>query len=143
MSRLFVVALGARLPPWARTARDAYLGRMPRGFEVRCLEMKPVAVARVRARLPRGAPLVALDERGRDFTTAQFAARIDAWRREGDAVAFVIGGPDGLDAEYRREAALLLRLSALTLPHALAQVLLCEQLYRASMLLTGHPYHRK
>jgi len=54
----------------------------------------------------------------------------------------VIGGPDGLDAGFKREAALLLQLSALTLPHALAQVLLCEQLYRAATLLAGHPYHR-
>ena len=142
MASLFVVALAARLPRWARQARDEYLGRMPRGFEVRCVELKSGPVARVRARLPGRVRLVALDERGRDLTTAQLAARLQAWRAEGDAVAFVIGGPDGLDAEFRRAADLVLKLSSLTLPHAFAQVLLCEQLYRAASILSGHPYHR-
>lgn len=143
MARLFVVALAARLPRWASEAREAYLGRMPRGFEVRCLELKTQPLKRVRARLPQGTRLIALDERGRDFTTAQFAAALQRWRAEGDPVAFIVGGPDGLDAEFRREAVLLLKLSSFTLPHALAQVLLCEQLYRAASILTGHPYHRE
>ncbi|HET9736125.1 MAG TPA: 23S rRNA (pseudouridine(1915)-N(3))-methyltransferase RlmH [Burkholderiales bacterium] len=116
---------------WAREARDQYLERMPRGYAVECLP-----------RAPRGARLVALDERGRDLTTAQFAGHLGGWMREAAPIAFVIGGPDGLDAQTRRDAVLLLRLSALTLPHALAQVVLAEQLYRAATLLTGHPYHR-
>ena len=72
-----------------------------------------------------------------DLTTKQFAALLRV------PTAFVIGGADGLDPEIKKDAALLLRLSALTLPHALAQVLLCEQLYRAATLLSGHPYHRE
>jgi 23S rRNA (pseudouridine1915-N3)-methyltransferase len=55
----------------------------------------------------------------------------------------VIGGADGLEPAIRKRASVLLRLSALTLPHALAQVVLCEQLYRAATILTGHPYHRE
>ena len=142
MARLFVVALAARLPRWAQEARDEYLRRMPRGFEVRCIDLKSGPLARVRARLPDRTRLVALDERGRDLTTAQFAARLQAWRAEGDAVAFIIGGPDGLDAEFRRAADWVLKLSSFTLPHAFAQVLLCEQLYRAASIQSGHPYHR-
>ena len=80
--------------------------------------------------------LVALDERGKDLTTAQFAALLKA------ETTFVIGGPDGLEESVKKDAALLLRLSSLTLPHALAQVVLLEQIYRAATLLTGHPYHR-
>ena len=80
--------------------------------------------------------VVALDERGKDLTTEQFAKLL---REE---TAFVIGGPDGLDEKVKQDAALLLRLSSLTLPHALAQVVLLEQIYRAATLLTGHPYHR-
>ena len=80
--------------------------------------------------------MIALDERGKDLTTRQFAALL------GQPSAFVIGGADGLDPAIRKDAALLLRLSAFTLPHALAQVVLCEQIYRAATLLTGHPYHR-
>jgi 23S rRNA (pseudouridine1915-N3)-methyltransferase len=140
--RFLVVAFDVRLPRWALEARAEYLRRLPRGFEVECLALRAEPLRRLRARLPRGTRLVALDERGRDLATAQFANRLEAWRREGDAVAFLIGGPDGLDAELKRAAELQLRLSTLTLPHALAQVLLCEQLYRAAMLLTGHPYHR-
>ena len=142
MPKLYVVAFDARLPRWALEARTEYLRRMPRGFEVQCLELKTQAAKRLRRRLAQGARLVALDERGGGLSTAQFALQLERWRRAGDPVAFVIGGPDGLDAGFKREAALLLQLSALTLPHALAQVLLCEQLYRAATLLAGHPYHR-
>ena len=142
MPKLYVVAFDARLPRWALEARAEYLERLPRGFEVECLGLKAEPLKRLRSRLPRGARLVALDERGRDLGTVQFARQLEAWRREGDPVAFLIGGPDGLAPELKREAQLLLRLSALTLPHALAQVLLCEQLYRSAALAAGHPYHR-
>jgi len=131
VAKLVLVARGAKLRGWAREARDEYLSRMPRGYAVECLP-----------RAPKGARLVALDERGRDLTTAQLAALLERWMREAAPLAFVIGGPDGLDEQTRQDAVLLLRLSALTLPHALAQVVLAEQLYRAATLLTGHPYHR-
>jgi len=106
---------------------------MPKGYEVRLLEVK---ASKLNLNIPQQARLVALDERGKDLTTRQFAALL------AQPTAFVIGGADGLDAAIKKRAALLLRLSALTLPHALAQVVLCEQIYRAATLLTGHPYHR-
>ena len=106
---------------------------MPKGYEVRLLEVK---ATKLNLKIPPQARLVALDERGKDLTTRQFAELL------AEPTAFVIGGADGLDASIKKRAALLLRLSALTLPHALAQVVLCEQLYRAATLLTGHPYHR-
>jgi len=137
VARLHVLAVANRLPAWAETARDEYLRRMPRGYEVELLQLRPKDAAKVREKIPKGARLVALDERGKDLTTKQFAALLSA------PTAFVIGGADGLDPAIRKDAALLLRLSALTLPHALAQVVLCEQIYRAATLLTGHPYHRE
>jgi len=137
VARLHVVAVANRLPAWAQRARDEYLKRLPRGYEVRLVELRPSAAAKIRNEIPRHTRLVALDERGRDFTTRQFAALL------GEPTAFVIGGADGLDPALKKEAEVLLRLSALTLPHALAQVVLCEQLYRAATLLTGHPYHRE
>jgi 23S rRNA (pseudouridine1915-N3)-methyltransferase len=85
---------------------------------------------------------VALDERGRALATAPLAAQLGRWRDEGREVAFLIGGPDGLDPAVRQEADLVLALSALTLPHALARVVLAEQLYRAFSILHNHPYHR-
>jgi 23S rRNA (pseudouridine1915-N3)-methyltransferase len=130
MPRLHVVAVASNLPAWAKSARDAYLRRMPKGYEVEVLEAK-------KPRIPGNTRLVALDERGKDLTTRQFAALL------GEPTTFVIGGADGLDPAIKARAALLLRLSALTLPHALAQVVLCEQIYRAATLLTGHPYHRE
>ena len=136
MARLHVVAVANRLPAWAQSARDEYLKRMPRGYEVRLVQLRPSAAGKIRKEIPANTRLVALDERGKDLTTKQFAALL------GEPTTFVIGGADGLDPAIRKEASLLLRLSALTLPHALAQVILCEQLYRAATLLTGHPYHR-
>lgn len=132
MARLLLVARGTRLRGWAAQARDDYLARMPRGYAVQCV-----------AAPPRGARLVALDERGTELSSARFAALLARWAGEQAPTAFVIGGPDGLDAQTRKDADFLLRLSALTLPHALAQVLLAEQLYRAATRLTGHPYHRE
>ena len=136
MPRLHVLAVANRLPAWAEEARDAYLRRMPRGYEVRLVQIKPAAAGKIRQQIPQNVRVVALDERGKDLTTRQFAALL------AEPTAFVIGGADGLNPSLKREASLLLRLSALTLPHALAQVLLCEQLYRAATLRTGHPYHR-
>jgi len=136
VARLHILAVANKLPAWAEAARDAYLKRMPRGYEVRLLQLKPSAAGKIRKEIPAGTRLVALDERGKDLTTKQFAALL------GEPTTFVIGGADGLDPALKKGAALLLRLSALTLPHALAQVVLVEQLYRAATLLTGHPYHR-
>jgi 23S rRNA (pseudouridine1915-N3)-methyltransferase len=107
---------------------------MPRGYAVSRKAVK--AESQLRAAIPKGARVVVLDERGKDLTTAQFAKLL---QRE---TAFVIGGADGLDETIKAAADLQLRLSPLTLPHALAQVVLMEQLYRAATLLTGHPYHR-
>jgi 23S rRNA (pseudouridine1915-N3)-methyltransferase len=137
MARLHVVAVAGNLPPWAKQARDEYLRRMPKGFEVSLEILKPSLEKRLSEKIPRNARLVALDERGKDLTTKQFAALL------AEPTAFVIGGADGLDPAIKSRAELLLRLSALTLPHALAQVVLCEQIYRAATLLTGHPYHRE
>jgi 23S rRNA (pseudouridine1915-N3)-methyltransferase len=132
--RLHVLAAGARLPDWAQAACAEYARRMPKGYEVAQLAIKP---GRLRAALPRNARVVALDERGEHLTTAQFAQLLKS------ETAFVIGGPDGLEPDVKKDAFLLLRLSSLTLPHALAQVVLMEQLYRAATLLIGHPYHRE
>jgi 23S rRNA (pseudouridine1915-N3)-methyltransferase len=129
--RLRVVALSARLPGWAEEACAEYARRMPRGYEVQRQLAKPGRLS-----LDGKGRIVALDERGKDMTTEQFATLLNS------ETTFVIGGPDGLEESVKKGAALLIRLSSLTLPHALAQVVLMEQIYRAATLLTGHPYHR-
>lgn len=153
--KIQIVAVGQRQPAWADQAVRDYLDRFPADFSVTLREIKPeprsgapverllaAEAERLRAALPAGSVLVALDERGRDWTSAQLAEAIGRWRDASEAVSFVIGGPDGLAADLKKSARLLLRLSSMTLPHALARVLLAEQLYRAWSLLAGHPYHR-
>lgn len=87
--------------------------------------------------------MIALDERGQAMTSAEFATLLAGWRDSGTRhLNIVIGGPDGLDAEFTRAAALTLSLGRMTLPHGLARAVLAEQLYRAASILAGHPYHR-
>lgn len=153
--RITVVAVGLRQPGWAASAIEDYLKRFPPDFAVTVKEVKPEAragqpverilaaeAARLRAAVPDGSLVVALDERGKDWSTQQLAEALRAWRDAGESIAFLVGGPDGLAADIKRSARLLLRLSSLTLPHALARVLLIEQLYRAWSILANHPYHR-
>lgn len=154
--RLLVVAVGTRMPPWVEDAFEDYRARMPRELRMELVEVKAEKRAggvpaeramaaeaeRIRAALPKGCRIVAMDERGRSLTSEAFAAEFERWRREGDDVAFVIGGADGLDPALRSQAAMQLSLSMMTLPHALARVVLAEQLYRAHTILGGHPYHR-
>jgi 23S rRNA (pseudouridine1915-N3)-methyltransferase len=133
VARLHVLAVASRLPAWAEEACADYARRMPRGYEVSRIAVKDNVS--LLARL-KGKRSVALDEKGEDLTTAQFA------RLLGQETLFLIGGADGLPGDVKNGAARIVRLSSLTLPHALAQVVLLEQIYRAATLLTGHPYHR-
>jgi 23S rRNA (pseudouridine1915-N3)-methyltransferase len=99
--------------------------------------------ARLRAGVVRDAALIVLDERGKNLTSQHFAERIAGLRDGGRrAAAFVIGGPDGLDPDFRAHATLLISFGQLTWPHQLVRVMLGEQLYRAATILAGHPYHR-
>lgn len=156
-TKILILAIGQKQPAWVNAAVDDYLARFPTDFKVELRELKAEARSgrtdetercrsaegeRLLGACPSTHTLVALDERGRDWTTQQFAEHLGGWRDAGEAIAFAIGGPDGLDQRVKRAARLQLRLSSLTLPHALARVLLCEQLYRAWSILSRHPYHR-
>jgi 23S rRNA (pseudouridine1915-N3)-methyltransferase len=97
----------------------------------------------LRTALPDGVH-VALDERGKSLTSEAFARQLARWRDDGrPALSFVIGGADGLDPAFVAEADLVVSFSPLTWPHQLVRIMLCEQLYRATTILTGHPYHRE
>lgn len=154
--RLLIVAVGQRVPDWAQTAWDDYAKRFP--FELK-VELKAVKTeprasksletllaaerARIEAAIPKGCRIVALDERGTALTTMALAGKLTEWQLSGDDVALVIGGPDGLDPVFRQGAHERIRLSDLTLPHAMVRVLLIEQLYRAWSINANHPYHRE
>jgi 23S rRNA (pseudouridine1915-N3)-methyltransferase len=93
--------------------------------------------------MPRGAVMVALDERGQVMGSPDFAERLADWRDAGRGdVAFVIGGADGLAPDLRARADLLLSFGCMVWPHMLVRVMLAEQLYRAASILAGSPYHR-
>lgn len=154
--KLRVVAVGQRVPAWADAAWDDYAKRFPpeARLELKAVKTEPrgsktvqsllaAERERIEAAIPKGARIVALDERGTSLTTMALAARLKAWQLEADTVALVIGGPDGLDPEFKAAAHERVRLSDLTLPHAMVRVLLAEQLYRAWSIHTGHPYHRE
>ena len=154
--RLRIVALGQRLPAWVVAGVGDYARRLPREFAVELIELKPEARGQGRstaqilaaeaeriAVATRGWMVIALDEHGETWSTAQFAARLRGWSHSGRSVAFVLGSADGLAAAVKRDADVIMALSALTLPHGLARVVLVEQIYRAASLLRGHPYHRE
>lgn len=154
--RALVVAVGTRMPQWVVDAFEDYRARMPRDLKVELVEIKAekrtgastreramdLESQRIRSVVPRGCRMVALDECGRSLGSEEFAARFARWRDEGEDVAFVIGGADGLAPELKSAATMLLSLSKMTLPHGLARVMLAEQIYRAHTILSGHPYHR-
>ena len=104
--------------------------------------MLRLEAGRITAAVPQGTKTVALDERGREFASAGLARWLERRLEEGIDTAFLIGGPDGLSGTLREKAETVMRLSAMTLPHGLARVLLAEQLYRAMSILQNHPYHR-
>ena len=98
----------------------------------------------IAAQLPDSSLVVALDERGKTLGSDDFARRVGRWRDDGKAALnFVIGGADGLDPAFVAKADLTLSFSPLTWPHQLVRIMLCEQLYRATTILSGHPYHRE
>jgi 23S rRNA (pseudouridine1915-N3)-methyltransferase len=154
--RLLIVAVGQRVPDWAQTAWDDYAKRFPRELQI---ELKAVKTeprgsktldtlyaaerTRIEAAIPKGTRIVALDERGTPLTTVALATKLADWQLGGTDVALVIGGPDGLDPAFRQSAHERVRLSDLTLPHAMVRVLLIEQLYRAWSINANHPYHRE
>jgi 23S rRNA (pseudouridine1915-N3)-methyltransferase len=155
--QLLVAAVGQRMPAWVQQGWQEYAGRFPRGLT---LELREIPLARrgrnaavgplresegqaLLAAVPAGHRVVALDQRGDQWTTAELARRLEHWMREERGVCFLIGGPDGLADACRQHARDLWGLSRLTLPHAMVRVLLAEQLYRAWTVTRNHPYHRE
>lgn len=150
------MTVGEKLPAWVNSVVAEYLKRMPREARVELVEVKAERRAgqpetlireaearRLLEKCPPGARLVVLDEHGRQVSTRELADLMRGWMTDGRDVALLIGGADGLAPSLLTRAETLLALSRLTLPHALARVLLAEQLYRAASLLNNHPYHRE
>jgi len=154
--RLGILAVGHKLPDWVAKGCAEYIKRMPRELPLSVVEVKPeprgsktreqllaAEKSRLQAALSGFSRVVVLDERGTDLTTVKLAQRLEDWMREGGDTAFIIGGADGIDEELKQRADAMIRLSSLTLPHAMARLVLCEQLYRALSVVRNHPYHRE
>lgn len=155
--KLFIVTVGHKMPGWITTGFNEYAKRMPRETKIELMEIKPeprttgkntqqimeAEAQRILTALPQNCRRIALDEHGAQHTTKQLASQMQDWMGEGQDVAFIIGGADGLHDSVKQSAQQLMALSAFTLPHAFVRVLIAEQLYRAYSLMHNHPYHRE
>lgn len=156
LMKFFILAVGNKMPDWIRTGYLEYIKRLPGEITVNLIEIKPekrvggktvvqlleAECQRIRAALPPNCYIVVLDERGQQWTTIKFADVIQEWMMTQNAIAFIIGGADGLHEDIKQAAHAMMALSKLTLPHGLVRVLLAEQIYRAVSINKNHPYHR-
>jgi len=148
--------MGERAPDWVAEGFSEYQKRLSHWLPLSLHEITPGlrgkgrdAVratsdegARVLAALPKQVHVVALEGRGRQYSSEQLATRLEAWRQQGRDLAFLVGGPEGHAPEVLAATHEQWSLGALTLPHMLVRLLVAEQLYRAASQLANHPYHR-
>ncbi len=154
--RIRLLAVGQKMPSWVESGYQEYCKRLPAEFQLELVELAPgyrgkgADLARairsegdaMLSAMGKNEHVVALDVKGKSWSTEQLAQHADQWRMEGANVCLLVGGPDGLDPRCLEKAHQKWSLSALTLPHPLVRVVLAEQIYRAWTLLKGHPYHK-
>ncbi|MDA9994279.1 23S rRNA (pseudouridine(1915)-N(3))-methyltransferase RlmH [Burkholderiales bacterium] len=155
--KINIISIGHKPPTWAEEGCKEYLKRFQRDLSIVLTELKPAfrvsdtdknhlarakEKGRILTKLNKNARLIALDEAGTQTTTNELARLLTNWMAEGRDLDFVIGGADGLDPEIKNQADKILSLSLMTYPHALARLILIEQLYRAQCIIKKHPYHR-
>ncbi len=145
------------MPDWVKKGYDEYVKRLPVSCSLKLVEIAPGhrgksadikraiedESQKMLAAIPEGAIVVALDEKGKSWSTLTLAEQMREWMQAGRDVALLVGGPDGLSDACRQRAERIWSLSALTLPHPLVRVVLAEQIYRAWSVTQGHPYHRE
>lgn len=154
--KILLVAVGGKMPAWVQAGCAEYGKRLPRDLAPQLVEIplgnRPKGAAAqeamrqegdaILAAVPPGYTMVALDVRGKAWSTEQLADNLAYWRMEGHNLAFVIGGPDGFSQACIERAQQRWSLSNLTLPHPLVRIVLMEQIYRAWTILQNHPYHK-
>jgi 23S rRNA (pseudouridine1915-N3)-methyltransferase len=154
--RIHLIAVGRRMPRWVTEGYDEFSRRLPPQCAMRLVEINPgkrgkgADLERIRreegerilAAVPTGARIVALDLTGQGWDTRGVAGMLAGWMQGGRDVALLVGGPEGLSDACLRAAEGRWSLSPLTFPHGLVRVVVAEQIYRASTVLGGHPYHR-
>jgi 23S rRNA (pseudouridine1915-N3)-methyltransferase len=154
--QLHLIAVGNRMPAWVTQGYQEYARRMPPESRLRLVEIAPAKRTRnsdikrlveqegerMLAALPKSATVIALDVEGQTWSTPQLARQLADWQSRGQDVALLVGGPEGLAPACRQRAQIRWSLSALTFPHPLVRIIVAEQLYRATTILKGHPYHK-
>jgi len=154
--KIFILALGHKMPAWVSAGVGEYTKRMPPEARIEIIELKPedrrakttervlaLEAERIVAAIPKGATPIVCDERGKALTTPMLSGWLGGWMRDGISPCFVIGSADGLAPGIKAIAAHTIALSGCVLPHGMVRVMLAEQLYRAWSLLHNHPYHRE
>lgn len=154
--KIHLIAVGEKMPRWVQEGYREYSKRLPNECELRLTEIpmghrgKNADIARLiraegermLAAIPSSSRVIALDVRGKAWSTETLSGQLDSWMGGGDDVALLVGGPEGLSTQCQARAQLKWSLSPLTLPHPLVRVVVAEQLYRAWSILRNHPYHR-
>lgn len=157
--KIHLIAIGTKMPKWVEQGYKEYATRLPRECSLELHEL-PLAnrgkdsakadipramadeAARISARIPNGAKVIALDERGKAWSTRELSQQLDGWMMGGTDVVLLVGGPDGLSPELKAQADGKWSLSNLVLPHPVVRIVVAEQIYRAWSILRNHPYHR-
>ncbi|MFC1664004.1 23S rRNA (pseudouridine(1915)-N(3))-methyltransferase RlmH [Pseudomonadota bacterium] len=154
--KIYIIAVGKRMPEWVRTGYEEYARRMLSECKLELIEVSAKKrsgkfdVKRLLreegeallAAVPKRALIIVLDRRGKTIDTKNFAQAMDDWMQQGVDVALLIGGPEGLSRECISQANQVWSLSMLTMAHPVVRVVLAEQIYRAWSLLRNLPYHR-
>lgn len=154
--RIVLAAVARKPPSWVREGFDEYVKRLPPPLVLTAVEVKPVSrdgsetadsakrkeAERLREAVPAKSRVIALDEHGSPWSTAELSTQLQRWMEDGRDVALLVGGADGLDPTLLKSADAVWSLSRLTLPHAFVPVIVAEQIYRAWSVLNHHPYHR-
>ena len=153
--KINLIAIGKKMPDWISHGIEHYKKQLPKNYNftitalesqnrksisaenTKNLEEKIILDAASGSTL-----LIAFDELGKQQSSKKLSKSIEKWQLEGESVAMIIGGADGLSSELKQKCNLIWSLSNLTLTHSMARLLLVEQLYRGHSLITNHPYHR-
>lgn len=153
---IYVVAMGDKMPAWVQVGFQEYQKRLLKGYQLTLIEIPlkkraqageiPRLMAQegelMLAKIPPQAFVVTLEIKAPMWSTEQFSEQLTHWQAHGQAIYFLIGGPEGLAPQCLARANARWSLSPLTLPHPVVRLVLVEQIYRAYTLSTGHPYHK-
>ena len=145
------------MPEWVNSGFSEFSKRMPPELQINLVEITPSVRnkttpieknikeegKRIQSAIPSNSRLIVLDEKGKNFSSVELSKKMEEWFPQGQDIAIVIGGADGIDDRIKQQANESWSLSSFTLPHALVRVIVAEQLYRAWSILKGHPYHRE